>query len=47
MENFSFMCSEKVRIALYLKKSACTIMHECQKVNNGGYLLFIVQSECA
>ena len=29
----------------FLKKSARTVTHECHKVNSGGYLLFIVQSE--
>ena len=29
------------------KKNARTVTHECQKVNSGGYLLFIVQSERA
>ena len=33
--------------ALYLKKSARTVTHECQKVSSGGYLIFIVQSERA
>ena len=45
MENFSFKCSKIVKNALYLKKKARTVTHECQKVNSGGYLLFIVQSE--
>ena len=40
-------CSKIVKNALYLKKSARTVTHECQKVNSGGYLLFIVQSERA
>ena len=47
MENFSFKCSKIVKNVLYLKKSARTVTHECQKVNSGGYLLFIVQSERA
>ena len=42
-----FKCSKIVKNALYLKKSARTVTHECQKVNSGGYLLFIVQSERA
>ena len=44
-ENFSLKCSKIVKNALCLKKSLRTVMHECQKVNSGGYLLFIVQSE--
>ena len=47
MENFSFKYFKIVKNALYLKKSARTVTHECQKVNSGGYLLFIVQSERA
>ena len=47
VENFSFKCSKIVKNALYLKKGARTVTHECQKVNSGGYLLFIVQSERA
>ena len=45
MENFSFKFSEIVKNALYLKKSARTVTHECQKVNSSGYLLFIGRSE--
>ena len=44
MVNFSFECSEIGKNATYLKESVCTVMHECQKVNSSGYLLFIVQS---
>ena len=47
MEDFSFKFSKIVKNALYLKQNARTVTHECQKVNNGGYLLFIVQSERA
>ena len=47
VENFSFKCSKVVKNALYLKKSVRTVTHGCQKVNSGGYLLFIVQSEHA
>ena len=47
MKNLSFKCSKIVKNALYLKKSALTVTHECQKVNSVGYLLLIVQSERA
>ena len=47
MENFSFKCSKIVKNVLYLKKGVRSVTHECQKVNSGGYLLFIVQSEGA
>ena len=36
-----------VKNVLCLKKSARTVTHECQKVNSGGYLHFMVQSERA
>ena len=29
MENFSFKCSKMVKNALFLKKSAHTVTHEC------------------
>ena len=41
MENFSFKCSKIVKNILYLKKSARTVTHECQKVISGGYLLLL------
>ena len=34
MDNFSVECSKMVKNALYLKKSAPTVTHECQKVNS-------------
>ena len=40
MENFSFKCSKIVKNALYLKKSARTVTHECQKVNSGDIYFF-------
>ena len=33
-ENFSFKCSKIVKNVSYLKKSARTVTHECQKVNS-------------
>ena len=47
MENFSFKSSKIVKNALYLRKSMCTVTRDCKKVNSGGYLLFIAQSERA
>ena len=47
VENFSFKCSKIVKKCLVSEKSVCTVTYECQKVNSGGYLLFIVQSEHA
>ena len=47
METFSFKCSKIVKNALCLKKSACIVTHECQKVNSGRYLISMVQSERA
>ena len=34
MENFSFKGSKIVKNALYIKESARSVMHECQKVNS-------------
>ena len=45
MENFSFKYFKIVKNALLLKKAHAPSRMIAKKVNIGGYLLFIVQSE--
>ena len=47
MENFSFECSKIVKNALFLKKARVASHMNAKKVDSGGYLLFMVQSERA